>query len=59
MEDGLEKQQRRVEISKRMKAIEVEKKDLQAVIDKKVAEELLRMRQLDFEYAELDRQIKS
>ena len=62
MEDplgGIERQNRRVEISHRMRAIEQEKRALNEVIKQKAAEEFEKIRQLDIEYAELDKQLKS
>jgi hypothetical protein len=59
MENGIEKTQRRVEISDKMKENRRQKEELENIIKQKVAEELEKIRQLDVEYKELDKQLKS
>ncbi|MFA6353705.1 MAG: hypothetical protein WCW93_02125 [Candidatus Paceibacterota bacterium] len=57
--NGIEKNKRRVEISNRMKAIEQERIALNEIIKQKAAEEFSKLQQLDVEYKQLDKELKS
>ena len=57
--ENIEKNNRRVEISRKMREIKVEIKSLNDLIRQKAAEEFSKIEQLETEYAELDQQLKS